>query len=72
MHSFRLGCAVAGLILGIVTMRAVAPVWAGGSLPIINAGFENPLLAEGAWQSAVPCWTHGMYDVSAPTVWIVS
>jgi hypothetical protein len=44
--------------------RAAVPI------PITNAGFENPAIAEGSYPTTIPGWTQGKYDVSAPTVWI--
>jgi len=41
------------------------------SIPINNAGFENPVLADGRWESSPPAWTDGYYDLAEPGVWVV-
>jgi hypothetical protein len=48
-----------------VTVTRAAP-----GITIANAGFENPVLANGAFSATVPGWSQGRYNVSAPTVWI--
>jgi len=40
-------------------------------VPIVNAGFEDPILGEGGWTSTPTAWTNGYYDVTAPGVWVV-
>jgi len=41
------------------------------SISIDNAGFETPVLADGAATSTPPAWTDGYYNVAEPGVWVV-
>jgi hypothetical protein len=41
------------------------------SISINNAGFEAPVLADGAATSTPPAWTDGYYNVAEPGVWVV-
>ena len=41
------------------------------AITIVNPGVEDPVLADGGWETAPPGWTDGYYDIAAPTVWVV-
>ncbi len=71
MNSFRLGWTWTAMAVALLVMAAGSAARGAVALPIINAGFEDPVLGEGNRQLTVPGWTQGRYDVSAPTVWIV-
>ena len=54
---------VAALLVLSMSAAAVA-------IPIVNPGFEDPVLADGDWDNAVG-WTGGYYDVTDPGAWVV-
>ena len=59
------------LVMPAIALLALATsARAAVPIPITNAGFENPAIAEGSYPTTIPGWTQGKYDVSAPTVWI--
>ena len=39
------------------------------SVPISNPGFENPTLADGAWQATIPNWTLSLASDSTAGPW---
>ncbi len=52
------------------TVTITKPALTLSSVTIGNAGFEQPVLADGGWQSPPPAWTSGYYDVTSPGVWV--
>jgi hypothetical protein len=38
---------------------------------VVNGGFEDPVLADGAETTTPTAWTNGYYDLTNPTVWVV-
>jgi len=40
-------------------------------IPVLNAGFEAPVLADGSEETNPPGWTDGYYDLANPTEWVV-
>jgi len=52
------------------TVTITKPALILTSISINNAGFEAPVLADGAATSTPPAWTNGYYDVTAPAVWV--
>lgn len=59
---------VSTIVLAIAAYFSLALGWAA-PITIINAGFENPVLAEGA-DGTTTTWQYGGYDVTEPGVWI--
>jgi len=53
------------------TVTITKPALTLTTLTIVNPGFENPVLADGSWESTPPAWTDGYYDVADPGVWVV-
>jgi hypothetical protein len=53
------------------TVTITKPALTLSAVTIGNAGFEQPVLADGGWQSPPPAWTSGYYDVTSPGVWVV-
>jgi len=54
---------VAALLVLSMSAAAVA-------IPIVNPGFEDPVLADGDWALATG-WSGGYYDLSDPGVWVI-
>ncbi|UCG49785.1 MAG: hypothetical protein JSU94_08375 [Phycisphaerales bacterium] len=52
------------------TVTITKPALTLTEVTIANPGFENPVLADGDWQSPPPAWTSGYYDVANPAVWV--
>jgi len=47
------------------------PTLVSTEVTIGNAGFEQPMLVDGSFETAPPSWTDGYYDVTDPCVWVV-
>jgi len=53
----KLGCAAAALAIALLLLMAGSAAWGAVAVPIVNAGFENPVLADGDYTGYIPGWS---------------